>query len=238
MSKWKHLLGKKWAFPAIYMITAALILAIIWWYQDPNEYPITKAELGIEEVNPAEYNISYSDEMLAEKLGETISVNMVTEQMMWPVADINEIEISMEYFDQTATEEELQYAIVTFQDELWPHTGIDIILPTGETFDVVAALSGEVIRAEKDPVVGYVVELAHQDGLVTSYSSLSNLQVAKGDQISQGTIIGKANRNIFEKDQGNHLHFEVRKGDATLNPNLFFGKDLDQALYQLSTENQ
>lgn len=237
MSKWKHLLGKKWAFPAIYMVTAALILAVIWWYQDPNEYPITKEELGLEEVNPAENSISYSDEMLAEKLGQTISVNMVSEQMMWPVADINEIEISMEYFDQYATAEELQYAIVSFQDELWPHTGIDIVTHSGEPFDVVAALSGEVIRAEKDPVVGYVVELAHQDGLVTSYSSLSDLQVAKGDKINQGTIIGKASRNIFEKDQGNHLHFEVRKDGVSLNPNLFFGRDLDQALNQLSTEN-
>lgn len=238
MSKWKHLLGKKWAFPAIYMVTAALILAIIWWYQDPNEYPLTKEELGLEEVNPAGSNISYTDEMLAEKLGETISVNMVSEQMMWPVADINEIEISMEYFDQTATEEELQFAIVSFQDELWPHTGIDIVLPSGESFEVIAALSGEVIRAEKDPVVGYVVELAHQDGLVTGYSSLSDLQVAKGDKISQGTIIGKASRNIFEKNQGNHLHFEVRKDGVSLNPNLFFGRDLEQALNQLSTENR
>lgn len=238
MSKWKQLIGKKWAFPAIYMVTAALILAIIWWYQDPNEYPITKEELGLEEVNPEASSISYSDEMLAEKLGESISVNMVSEQMMWPVADINEIEISMEYFDQAATEEELQYAIVSFQGELWPHTGIDIVLPNGETFDVIAALSGEVIRAEKDPVVGYVVEIAHQEGLVTSYSSLNDLQVAKGDKISQGTIIGKADRNIFEKDQGNHLHFEVRKDDVSLNPNLFFGRDLDEALNQLSIENQ
>lgn len=237
MSKWKQLLGKKWAFPAIYMVTAALILAVIWWYQDPNEYPITKEELGLEEVNPAENSISYSDEMLAEKLGQTISVNMVSEEMMWPVADISEIEISMEYFDQYATAEELQYAIVSFQDELWPHTGIDIVTHSGETFNVVAALSGEVIRAEKDPVVGYVVELAHQDGLVTSYSSLSDLQVAKGDKINQGTIIGKASRNIFEKDQGNHLHFEVRKDGVSVNPNLFFGRDLDQALNQLSAEN-
>lgn len=69
-AKWKRLLGKKWAFPAVYMIAAVLILGLMWWFQDPNEYPLTKDELGLEELSmdpPANQR-----ELTAEELAEKI----------------------------------------------------------------------------------------------------------------------------------------------------------------------
>ena len=47
--RWKRLFSKKWAFPAIYLAAAALILSLVWWYsasQEPGQKPTT----GLEEV--------------------------------------------------------------------------------------------------------------------------------------------------------------------------------------------
>lgn len=233
MSKWKQLLGKKWAFPAIYMIAAALILALMWWYQDPNEYPITREDLGLEEVNPSDTG-QLTDEALADKFGDALAVNQPTEQMQWPVLETNTVSVTKEFFDEEASDEELEAAIVSFQNELWPHRGVDIVSTNGQEFMAVAALSGQVIRAEKDPVVGNIVEIQHQNGLVTVYSSLKDLQVKQGDNIAQGAVIGTASKNIFEKDEGVHLHFEVRLGETVYNPNLFFGQDIEQVLKNLT----
>jgi len=233
-SKWKQILGKKWTYPAIYMLAAALILALIWQLQDPNEYQITQDELGLEEV---QLNLTsrppLPDDVLADKLGEAILVGTITEQMLWPVKDRSNVEIYMGFFDETASEEELQDAIVTFQGELWPHTGIDIMAIDGKVFDVVATLTGEVIRAEKDPIIGYVVELQHENGLVSSYSSLSNLKVAKGDKVFQGSVLGLASRNLFEQDHGVHLHYEVRLNGEVIRPDILFEQDLAMVLEQL-----
>ncbi|OEF99808.1 hypothetical protein BHF71_01130 [Vulcanibacillus modesticaldus] len=231
--KWKKLLAKKWTYPALYLIAAALILALMWWYQDPNEYPLTSDDLGLEEINPVAVG-ELSDNIIAKKLGEdlgeAIAVTNSVNIMKWPVEDQNEVAISMGFFDKNATVEEMENAIVTFQNELLPHTGIDIVSKNGEAFNVVAALSGEVVRAEKDPVVGYVVELSHDQGLVTYYSSIAELKVEKGDTVSQGDILGVASRNIFEKDQGVHLHFEVRKDEVVQNPQQFLNRDISQVV--------
>lgn len=237
MSKWKKILGKKWTFPAIYITAAALILALMWWYQDPTDYPLTKEELGLEEVNPILYDDQLSVDELAEKLGESIPVSKAVEQMKWPVENADIAEFGKGFFDVAASDEELKNAIVSFQDELWPHAGIDIVSSDKTEFNVVAALSGEVIRAEKDPVVGYIVEISHGNGFITSYSSLADLQVAKGDKVTQGAILGKAGRNIFEKEEGIHVHFETRHNDIALNPNIFLGQDFNQVLAEQSKQD-
>jgi len=227
-NKWKKLLGKKWTYPAIYMIAAALILTLMWWYQDPNEYPITQEELGLQ----TEESGTVTEEVSMDNFGEAIAVSQPVEKMAWPVESTTDIQVRMEFFDENATEEEMAGAIVRYDNELWPHAGIDIVAADEKPFQVVAALNGEVTRAEKDPVVGYAVELKHNNGLVTHYYSLSDLKVAKGDQVKQGTVLGLASRNAFEKDNGIHLHFEVRKDGQALRPDTFFDQDVNQILQQ------
>ncbi len=237
-TKWKQIFGKKWMFPAVYMIAAALILALMWWYQDPNEYPLTQDELGLEQVTPAPIvsEKPLTAEELARKLGETVTVSKSIEQMQWPVANPNDVHVSLEFFDEKASDKDMEKALVSFQNELYPHTGIDIVANNNEKFNVVAAFRGEVLRAEKDPVAGYIVEIQHENGISTIYSSLEDVQVKAGEQIKQGEVIGTASRNIFEKDQGNHLHFEVLKDKMAVNPYAFIDQDFNQAAEQLKMQ--
>ncbi|TCS83385.1 M23 family metallopeptidase [Tepidibacillus fermentans] len=227
ISKWKKLLGKKWTFPAIYMTVAALILTLMWWYQNGHNPSLTKEDLGIQQTTNETANAD-----LVNK-DQAVPVTAHQEQMIWPVQDPSKADIKMEFFDSSLSDKEMEKAIVRFQDEIWPHTGIDIVSKDKSPLTVIAALSGEVVRAEKDPVVGFMVDIRHENGLVTNYSSLSELKVAKGDKVTQGQVLGTAGRNIFEKDQGVHLHFEVRKGDEALSPQAFIGQDASQVLKQL-----
>ncbi|MFV9510432.1 peptidoglycan DD-metalloendopeptidase family protein [Tepidibacillus sp. LV47] len=231
-SKWKKLLAKKWAFPAIYMTVAALILTLMWWYQDGHNTPLNQEDLGIEQTTNETSNGNLADN------NQAIPVTANQEQMIWPVQNPEKAEVKMEFFDLSQSDSEMKDAIVRFQDEIWPHTGIDIVSKDKSPLIVVAALSGEVIRAEKDPVVGFLVDIRHENGLVTNYSSLNELKVAKGDKVTQGQVLGTAGRNIFEKDQGVHLHFEVRKDDVALSPQAFIGQDASQVLKQLEQQNQ
>jgi stage II sporulation protein Q len=105
------------------------------------------------------------------------------------------------------------------------NTGIDLAEADNKTFDVSAALSGKVMVAEQHPLNGNVVEIKHADGIVTVYQSLGELQVKVGDEVKQGTVIGKAGRSELEKDLGIHLHFEVRKDGKPVNPNLLLATE-------------
>ena len=110
--------------------------------------------------------------------------------------------------------------MIQYNDQLTPHTAIDLKAKDGAAFDVLAAMSGKVTAVEQNPVVGSLVEITHSNGLISVYQSLAEVKVTKGAEVKKGDIIAKAGRNEFEKEDGVHLHFEVRQvsDNAALNP--------------------
>ena len=199
--KWKRLLSKKWVFPAIYLAAAALILSLVWWYSASQE-PGQKQNLGLEEV-------------LKEEPAENINVS---EEMILPIAENAQAEAKMKFYNDAGSDQANEVSLVKYENTFWPHSGVDFARKDGKSFDVVAALGGKVVRVEENPLVGHLVEIQHDNGLVTVYQSLSDVKVKEGQLVSQGDLIARAGENIFEKDAGVHLHFEVRKDGQPINP--------------------
>ncbi|MFC0216377.1 peptidoglycan DD-metalloendopeptidase family protein [Paenibacillus chartarius] len=213
-SSWKKLLAKKWVFPAVYMAAAAIILTLMWVYQDAatNKSAATEPKGGLE--------VSSND--TGAKGGQTaVPVNAAAETMQWPVKDKNAVTTGMQFYDASATNEVKAAATVHYNQQFTPHTGLDFTAKDNQPFDVVAALSGKVTAVENNPVVGHLVEVTSDNGLVTVYQSLADVKVTKGADVKKGDVIAKAGRNELEKDEGVHLHFEVRQDGNSVNPQQF-----------------
>lgn len=90
--------------------------------------------------------------------------------------------------------------------------GIDIGAAAGT--DVRAAGAGTVAAVTTDTSGGGIVVIKHSDGLLTVYTQLEGLTVAKDDSVSQGQVIAKV-----RSGSPSFLHFEVRRGLQSLNPN-------------------
>jgi stage II sporulation protein Q len=144
--------------------------------------------------------------------------------MQWPVKNRTEEEMSLSYYDNKASNEDKQAAMVEYENTFSPHMGIDLARQDNQSFDVVAALSGKVTAVDKNPIVGNLVEVTSANGMVTVYQSLSDVTVTKDSEVKQGDVIAKAGRNELEKDEGVHLHFEVRQAGAPVNPQQFLAK--------------
>lgn len=146
---------------------------------------------------------------------------------------------SLKVFETDATKEEKEAALVNYNNTYSMSKGIDLAEKDGKTFDVSASLSGTVIKAAKDPVLGYVVEVEHEDGLSTVYQSLSEVSVKQGDKIEQNQVIGKAGKNLYNEEGGNHVHFEIRKDGVALNPLNFMDKpvsSIEKAMEEQASE--
>ena len=94
------------------------------------------------------------------------------------------------------------------------HEGIDIAAVKGEA--VLAAMDGRVTAAYEDPLLGYTVELTHQQNILTRYANLSTLrQVQVGQQVRRGEAIGAVGDSAAaESAMASHLHFEAyRNGE-------------------------
>ncbi len=216
-SAWKAILGKKWAFPAIYIGTAAIILAFVMWYQgNAGNYAIDKSQWmqGVSTETPQ----AESKTAVQEEKTDAVPASKSVQPLAWPIASGVKYQVGMEFFDDQSPAENQQAALVKYEDSFMPHTGIDLKATDGKAFDVTAALPGKVTKVENDPLVGYLVEVEHPDNMVTVYQSLEKVTVKPGDQVNQGQVLGTAGRNVYEKDAGVHLHFEVRVNGNPVNP--------------------
>jgi stage II sporulation protein Q len=214
-SSWRNFLGKKWAFPAIYIGTAAIILAFVMWYQG------SLTDSIMDKTNPADgvsVTTPQTETNQADAEKDAVPASNTTQPLAWPVANGVKYQLGMDFFDDQASKEEQAAALVKFDNSYIPHTGIDLVSIDGKSFDVTAALAGKVLKVNSDPLVGNQIEIEHANKMVTVYQSLDKVHVKPGDEVTQGQTLGTAGRNVYEKDAGIHLHFEVRVDGKTVNP--------------------
>ncbi|WP_010531601.1 M23 family metallopeptidase [Lentibacillus jeotgali] len=224
-NKWSRIFRKKWFFPAVYLTVAALLLSLVVWYQNLGNQIDQSQEENTEEYAPVEHDEEAQPVMDQQEVIQT------------PVESMDQAEIVTKYYDYNADQEAQENAIVVFNDRYYQSTGIDIASADGETFDVLASLSGTVSEVKEDPMLGNVVTLKHANGVTTHYASLGDVEVSADQEINQGDTIGTAGENLFGKDNGTHLHFEIRKDGEDVNPEDFFNQPLS-ALDEVSTEEE
>ena len=93
------------------------------------------------------------------------------------------------------------------------HEGIDIGANEGTKF--VAAMSGTVITASSEGTYGKHIFIQNGD-VVTVYAHCKKLYVKVGEEVTQGQELGEVGQT--GNATGPHLHFEIRKGDRTVDP--------------------
>jgi murein DD-endopeptidase MepM/ murein hydrolase activator NlpD len=102
-------------------------------------------------------------------------------------------------------------------NDFWSgHPGIDIAAGLGAP--VWAAAAGTVTIAQGGWNGGYgnVVMIDHNNGYLTVYGHLSQLNVVPCEGVSAGTPIGLAGST--GNSTGPHLHFEIRQNGAAVDP--------------------
>ena len=95
------------------------------------------------------------------------------------------------------------------------HAGIDIAEDEGTVF--VSAMEGEVVLASSEGSYGNHLYIQNGD-VITVYAHCKKLYVTEGDNIFQGQELGEVGQT--GNATGPHLHFEVRKENRTVDPEL------------------
>ena len=85
------------------------------------------------------------------------------------------------------------------------HLGIDIA--STKHADVTAAEKGIVVHADYLGIYGNMVLLDHGQGVFSLYSHLSQINVATGDQLEKGSVLGLTGTTGMAG--GDHLHFSM-----------------------------
>lgn len=94
------------------------------------------------------------------------------------------------------------------------HEGLDMILDRGS--DVYAAADGVVLSVTNSKHFGRTIEIAHEGGYSTVYAHLESAAVRRGQNVKRGQRIAAV--GMTGKSFAPHLHYEVRKDGAILDP--------------------
>ena len=95
-----------------------------------------------------------------------------------------------------------------------PHSGADFLAATGTP--IKAPNDGVVVLATNLYFSGNVVIIDHGWGLYSYFAHLSAIDVAEGDRVRRGMVVGKV--GATGRVTGAHLHWTVRLNDARVDP--------------------
>jgi murein DD-endopeptidase MepM/ murein hydrolase activator NlpD len=106
------------------------------------------------------------------------------------------------------------------------HQGVDLRASVGTP--VSAAADGEVVYVgSKIRGYGRMIVLKHRDGFYTVYAHHSKNLVKTGEKVETGQVIARSGRS--GRVQGPHLHFELRRGAQSIDPEYAFNGHLKSA---------
>ncbi len=95
------------------------------------------------------------------------------------------------------------------------HRGLDLAAPEGTPVHAPAA-GAVALVAEDYKLHGKTIVLAHGGGLATVYLHLSRIEVARGDSVTAGQVIGRVGKTGAAT--GPHLHWAAYLNGDAVNP--------------------
>lgn len=95
------------------------------------------------------------------------------------------------------------------------HLGVDVVAPPNEV--IVAIADGTVTFSSWTLETGYVLQIQHEDNLLSVYKHNSKLLKRAGTQVKAGEAIAIIG-NSGELTTGPHLHFELWHNGTAINP--------------------
>jgi stage II sporulation protein Q len=131
------------------------------------------------------------------------------------------VTISKPFYDYTGEKTDQEKSIIIYKDTYMQNSGVDYKYT--EVFDVISILDGTVIDVVDNDALGKTVKIRHDNDLVSTYQSLSEISVKKDDMVLRGQIIGKSGTcNIYPNDS--NLHFELSYQGKNINPETSYHK--------------
>lgn len=214
MNKRLKLRVKPFVMPTLYLSLITLLMISVYY-----EYEKSLSKEPIEDKSIPEVvdYIPYEEEPVVKE----------EEKMIKPYPTENkDIKVGKKFYDYKAKEKDQRNSIIYYENTYMQNSGIDYT--ADKKFDVLASLKGEVVNVENSELLGYIVEIKHDNNVVTSYQSLSTTSLKKGDQVTRGQIIGQSGKSKINSDLGNHLHFEMFKNGQVVNPENYYDKTIKE----------
>lgn len=137
----------------------------------------------------------------------------------------NDVKLVKPFYDYQGEKENQENALIIYKDTYMQNSGVDY--QNKEVFDIVSVLDGTVIDVTENEVLGKTIKIRHDNDLISTYQSLSEIIVKKDDTVLKGQIIGKSGTSDLYNSDSN-LHFELSYQGKNINPETSYNKTINE----------
>ncbi len=204
---------KKSAVYVMYGLGFALLIGIL---------VLTDSYLTVDDLKEPDYD--YVTETVLDEEDDVPVVNTNT-IIIKPYSDQN-VKILKNYYDYTAAKEQQENSILYYESTYMQNSAI--AYGGVDSFDVVSILDGKVISIKEDELLGNIVEIEHDNKVISVYQSISEVIVKENQAVKQGEVIAKSGESNLNKSLNSHLLFELIIDSKIVNPEEYYNKNINE----------
>ena len=149
-----------------------------------------------------------------------VQTNIITKPYINP-----EVTLNKSFYDQNSETENQENSIIFYENTYIQNSGVDY--KATNQFEVVSILDGDVIEVTNNEILGTTIKIRHENNLISTYQSLSQVNVNVNDVIVRGQVIGTSGTcKLYNTDS--NLHFELTFEGKNVNPEEYYDKSTDE----------
>lgn len=209
MEKRRHL--KSWVVPALISIMLVCVIGI--------STVISNVVFNSMDGD----NYSY---VLRNIVTDALPVNTEVDKKLRKPYDLEEVKVHISFYDNSSDRKVQEKSLILYENTYMPNTGI--LYGCDKQFEIISIYEGEIISINEDDVFGNIIEIKHNNNLISKYSSLSKVNVKVGDTVNAGEVIGMSGTNKLVSVSQNMLLFELMYNGTNVNPESFYDKEIDE----------
>ena len=161
-----------------------------------------------------------------EIVNDNIYVPVVVETNIISKPYLNEqVSLSKSFYDSNAENEKQENSIIFYENTYMQNSGVDY--KHSEPFEIISILDGTVIEVTNNEILGTTIKIRHENDIISTYQSLSEVNVKIDDVVVRGQVIGiSGNCTLYNTDS--NLHFELTYQGKNVNPEEYYNKSTDE----------
>lgn len=207
---------KGYVLPTIYAITLVMMIISIAFLSQ-------NLLASQEERNPINSEPVFDEQSVINETTEEQTTNEVTIAMPYTS---DKVSVDKDYYNREDDSENQEKSLIFYENTYMPNTGI--LYESDETFDVVTILDGTIKEVKEDEILGKMVSIEHENGIISTYYTLGEVKVSAGDQVKQNDIIATSGTSKLNINKQSSLLLEIYIDGNLTNPNAIFNKKVSE----------
>ena len=159
---------KGYVLPTIYAITLVMMIISIAFLSQ-------NLLASQEERNPINSEPVFDEQSVINETTEEQTTNEVTIAMPYTS---DKVSVAKDYYNREDDSENQEKSLIFYENTYMPNTGI--LYESDETFDVVTILDGTIKEVKEDEILGKMVSIEHENGIISTYYTLGEIKEING----------------------------------------------------------